>query len=77
MNPYGQCHHTKYEGCPPCVHSAWDDGVQAAREAVTAYARETHRHVGIQKCWPENGDRCDITAALRVAAARIFDLIDT
>lgn len=36
MNPYGPCFHTKYEGCPPCVHSAWDEGVQAARDAVAA-----------------------------------------
>lgn len=35
-HPYGPCYHTKYEGCPPCVHSAWDEGVQAAREAVAA-----------------------------------------
>lgn len=34
MNPYGTCHHTKYEGCPPCVHSAWEAGVQAAYDAV-------------------------------------------
>lgn len=34
MNPYGPCYHTKYEGCAPCVHSAWDEGVQAARDAV-------------------------------------------
>lgn len=34
MNPYGICHHTKYEGCPPCIHSAWEEGVRAAREAV-------------------------------------------
>jgi len=36
MNPYGICHHTKYEGCPPCIHSAWEEGVQAARDAVAA-----------------------------------------
>jgi hypothetical protein len=27
-NPkYGQCHHTKYEGCPPCIHDAYRDGL--------------------------------------------------
>jgi hypothetical protein len=48
--------------------------LDAAREAVLAYADDTHQHVGMLKCWPENGDRCDITAALRVAAQRIDDL---
>lgn len=52
-------------------------GLRAARESVVSYADETHQHVGINQCWPESVDRCDITAALRVAAARIFDLIDT
>ena len=50
------------------------DALDAAREAVLAYADDTHQHVGMLKCWPENGDRCDITAALRVAAQRIDDL---
>ena len=45
--------------------------LDAARAAVLAYADDTHQHVGMLKCWPENGDRCDITAALRVAAQRI------
>lgn len=31
------------------------------------YADETHRHSGVL-CSPEHGDRCDITAALRVAS---------
>jgi len=26
MNEYGQCYHTKYEGCPPCIHDAYRDG---------------------------------------------------
>lgn len=52
-------------------------GLRAARESVVSYADETHQHVGINQCWPESGDRCDITAALRVAAARILALIDT
>ena len=47
------------------------DALDAAREAVLAYADDTHQHRGMLKCWPENGDRCDITAALRVAAQRI------
>lgn len=50
---------------------AYRKGLDAAREAVLAYADDTHQHVGMLKCWPENGDRCDITAALRVAAQRI------
>ena len=45
--------------------------LDAARAAVIAYADDTHQHVGMLKCWPENGDRCNITAALRVAAQRI------
>lgn len=23
MNEYGQCFHTKYEGCPPCIHDMY------------------------------------------------------
>lgn len=53
---------------------AYKAGLDAAREAVTDYANETHQHVGIQKCWPESGDRCDITAALRAADQRIKNL---
>ena len=49
-------------------------GLDAAEEAVAAYADETHQHVGIDKCWPENGDRCDITAALRVVAKRLQEM---
>lgn len=26
INKYGQCYHTKYEGCPPCIHHAYKDG---------------------------------------------------
>ena len=26
MNPYGVCGHTKYEGCLPCVHDAYERG---------------------------------------------------
>lgn len=26
MNKYGQCNHTKYEGCPPCIHDAYAQG---------------------------------------------------
>ena len=22
MKQYGQCYHTKYEGCPPCIHES-------------------------------------------------------
>ena len=29
MNPYGVCHHTKYEGCGPCIHDAWNEGRDA------------------------------------------------
>lgn len=45
--------------------------LDAARGAVLAYADDTDKHIGMVKCWPENGDRCDITAALRVAARQI------
>jgi hypothetical protein len=27
MKEYGQCYHTKYEGCPPCIHDAYRDGL--------------------------------------------------
>lgn len=46
-------------------------GLDAARETVLAYADDTDKHVGTFGCYPENGDRCDITAALRVAAQKI------
>lgn len=42
--------------------------------AIAAYAEETHRHVGVESCQPESGDRCDITAALRVAARRVGEV---
>lgn len=45
-----------------------------AVKAVMAYADKTHKHVGMFKCWPESGDRCDITAALRVAVVKIQEL---
>ena len=36
MNKYGQCNHTKYEGCPPCIHDAYRDGlVQGYLEGYT------------------------------------------
>ena len=38
-----------------------------AAAAVTKHMTDTHKHVGMLKCWPESGDRCDITAALRIA----------
>lgn len=49
----------------------WGEALDAARETVLAYADNTHKHIGMLKCWPENGDRCNITAALRVAAQKI------
>ena len=52
------------------------DGLSEARDAVVAYVGETHKHVGVLKCWPENGDRCDITAAIKVVARRIDALRD-
>ena len=40
MSPYGDCHHTKYVGCRPCVHDAWAAGFEAAqREAQDAVAK--------------------------------------
>lgn len=40
MNPYGKCYHTKYRGCAPCVHSAWDEGYDMALEGVESAAEE-------------------------------------
>jgi hypothetical protein len=34
VNPYGPCYHTKYLGCAPCIHSAWDEGYETALEEV-------------------------------------------
>ena len=34
MNPYGECGHTKYEGCPPCIHDAYQRGREDAAKAV-------------------------------------------
>ena len=36
MNPYGECGHTKYEGCPPCIHDAYQRGREDAAKAVEA-----------------------------------------
>ena len=56
----------------------YDDGYAAALrdaiEAVKTHADETHncvRGYGTGTCLPQHGDRCDITAALRVAAQKI------
>jgi hypothetical protein len=32
MNPYGVCHHTKYAGCHPCIHEAWEAGYESAQK---------------------------------------------
>ena len=56
---------------------AWEQGfhhaLNAAREAVLAYADETHKHVGdpFEICRLDEGDRCNTTAALRAVANRI------
>lgn len=45
-----------------------------AVEAVKAYVDETHncvREYGTGACLTQNGDRCDITSALRVAVQKI------
>ena len=78
-----------YRQCPTCgttyplpdsarrcywCQNGYAAGVRDAVEAVKAYADDTHQHVGIDKCWPESGDRCDITAALQVAAQQIQQL---
>ena len=76
--PECECYGRNHGECALCICKALRACEQrvldAAREAVLAYADDTHQHVGMLKCWPENGDRCDITAALRVAAQRIDDL---
>lgn len=59
------------------VSETYRNALQEAVKAINAYADETHQHVGMDKCWPENGDRCDITAALRVAVNRVEILIET
>ena len=63
---------------------AYDEGrkdgyataLRDAVEAVTVYADETHKHYGdlFGHCRQEYGDRCDITAALRVAVQKIEGL---
>ena len=52
-----------------CYAAALRDAI----EAITVYANETHKHYGdlFGHCRQEYGDRCDITAALRVVAGRI------
>lgn len=35
-SPYGECHHTKYEGCPPCIHDAYERGKQDMRVYLLA-----------------------------------------
>ena len=42
MNPYGECGHTKYEGCPPCIHDAYQRGREdAARAFLSALGEGT------------------------------------
>jgi len=50
------------------VTAEYARGRKDAEDAVNNYANATHVHVGVFQCWQESGDRCDITAALRVAA---------
>lgn len=73
--PECECYGRNHGECALCIcdrlRACEERVLDAAREAVLAYADDTHQHVGMLKCWPENGDRCDITAALRVAAQRI------
>ena len=66
-NPFGRCTHTKYNGCPPCVHDAWVRGVADAAKQVAQYSADNHRHVtdGVGLCSVPAGDRCDLTAVLR------------
>ena len=41
MNPYGECGHTKYEGCPPCIHDAYQRGREdEGREIAEAIFNE-------------------------------------
>lgn len=35
-NPYGDCHHTKYVGCPPCIHDAYEAGKESMRAYLLA-----------------------------------------
>lgn len=63
---------------PPRVVAAIKaEALDAAEAAVAAYADETHncvREYGTGACLPHHGDRCDITASLRVVGNRINDL---
>lgn len=49
------------------------DALDAAEQAVNTYADETHQHKGdaFGICRIDEGDRCDITAALAVVASNI------
>ena len=77
MNPYGICGHTKYEGGPGCVHSAYDhgylDGLMKAVLIADLYVDETERHVINERglCDPYSGDRCDLTSAVAALRNRI------
>lgn len=46
-------------------------GIQACIDNLTTYIDETHQHVGDLTCQPFQGDRCDMTAAVRVAVNRL------
>jgi hypothetical protein len=56
VNPYGECQHTKYVGCPPCIHEAWEAGYESAQkdaqDAVTAIALACIDPEG----WSSDGD---------------------
>ncbi len=34
--PYGPCHHTHYEGGPPCIHSAYLHGFEDGQRRQVA-----------------------------------------
>ena len=58
-----------------CASSVEPDKKRSANaDVLETYTAANHNHVGRWFCTPGSGDRCDITAALRVAADRLRDL---
>ena len=45
MNKYGQCNHTKYEGCPPCIHDAYNREIKADIDRVGEYVVHPKNHL--------------------------------
>lgn len=71
------CEERVWRDANSVVSETYKNALQDSVRIINTYADETHncvREYGTGACLPQHGDRCDITAALRVAAQKIKGL---